>query len=63
MRKANLERLLRGRPNGIFLNPFKTGAIGPHLFRVRLPHGTGGLGFEAQRSSVQERPVQGLVES
>ena len=33
MRKANLERLLRGRPDGIFINPFETGAIGPDLFR------------------------------
>jgi hypothetical protein len=29
MRKANLDRLLRGRPDGIFLNPFEIGAIGP----------------------------------
>jgi ATP-dependent DNA ligase len=29
MRKTNLERLLRGRPDGIFVNPFETGAIGP----------------------------------
>lgn len=34
MRKANLERLLRGRPDGIFINPFETGAIGPDLFRA-----------------------------
>jgi len=26
MRLANLERLLRGRPNGIFVNPFEVGA-------------------------------------
>ena len=25
MRKANLERLLRGRPDGIFVNPFEQG--------------------------------------
>jgi bifunctional non-homologous end joining protein LigD len=29
MRKTNLERLLRGRPNGIFINPFECEAIGP----------------------------------
>jgi bifunctional non-homologous end joining protein LigD len=28
MRKTNLERLLRGRPDGIFINPFEIGAIG-----------------------------------
>jgi bifunctional non-homologous end joining protein LigD len=33
MRKASLERLLRGRPDGIFVNSFETGAIGPDLFR------------------------------
>ena len=32
MRKANLERLLRGRPDGIFVNPFEIGPIGPDLF-------------------------------
>jgi ATP-dependent DNA ligase len=34
MRKTNLERLLRGRPDGIFINPFEIGAIGPDLFRA-----------------------------
>jgi bifunctional non-homologous end joining protein LigD len=34
MRKANLERLLRGRPDGSFINPFEIGAIGPDLFRA-----------------------------
>jgi ATP-dependent DNA ligase len=29
IRKTNLERLLRGRPDGIFVNPFESGAIGP----------------------------------
>jgi hypothetical protein len=28
MRKANLDRLLRGRPDGIFVNPFEIGSIG-----------------------------------
>ena len=28
MRKTKFERLLRGRPEGIFVNPFETGAIG-----------------------------------
>jgi hypothetical protein len=30
--EINLERLLRGRPDGIFVNPFEVGAIGPDLF-------------------------------
>jgi hypothetical protein len=29
MRKANLDRLIRGRPDGIFVNPFEIGSIGP----------------------------------
>jgi ATP-dependent DNA ligase len=34
MRKANLERLLARRPEGIFINPFGRGEIGPDLFRA-----------------------------
>jgi bifunctional non-homologous end joining protein LigD len=39
MRKTNLERLLARRPDGIFVNPFERGEIGPRmasglLFRV-----------------------------
>jgi ATP-dependent DNA ligase len=34
MRKTNLARLLRGRPDGIFVAPFASGAIGPDLFRA-----------------------------
>jgi len=34
MRKANLARLLARRPDGIFLNPFAQGEIGPDLFRA-----------------------------
>jgi len=29
MRKANLVRLLARRPEGIFINPFERGEIGP----------------------------------
>ena len=32
MRKANLARLLARRPEGIFINPFEQGEIGPDLF-------------------------------
>ena len=36
MRKANFDRLLRGRPDGMFINPFKIDATGPALFRGAL---------------------------
>jgi bifunctional non-homologous end joining protein LigD len=42
MRKTNFERLRRGRPDGIFVNPFESGAIGPDLFRA-----TCDIGLEA----------------
>ena len=42
-RKANLDRLLRGRSDGIFVNPFETGAIGPDLFRAACDMGLEGL--------------------
>jgi hypothetical protein len=34
MRKANLERLLARRPEGLFINPFECDEIGPDLFRA-----------------------------
>ncbi|WP_439400060.1 hypothetical protein ACRQ5Q_41325 (plasmid) [Bradyrhizobium sp. PMVTL-01] len=34
MRKTNLARLLRGRPDGMFIGPFERGAIRPNLFRA-----------------------------
>jgi ATP-dependent DNA ligase len=54
MRKANLERLLRGRPDGIFVNPFEAGAIGPDLFQAACDVGLEGL--VSQRS---DRPYRG----
>lgn len=33
-RKARLGKLLRGRPQGIFVAPFESGAIGPDLFEA-----------------------------
>lgn len=39
MHKANLDRLLRGRPDGIFVNPFETGAIGPDPFKAACAMG------------------------
>jgi bifunctional non-homologous end joining protein LigD len=35
MRKANLERLRARRREGIFINPFERGEIGPDLFGDR----------------------------
>jgi bifunctional non-homologous end joining protein LigD len=35
LRKASLDRLLVRGPEGIFVNPFDRGEIGPDLFR---PH-------------------------
>ena len=43
IRKTNLERLLRCRPDGIFVNPFETGATGPDLFRAACRMGLEGL--------------------
>jgi ATP-dependent DNA ligase len=54
MRRTNLERLLRGRPDGIFINPIETGAIGPDLFRVAC-----GMGLEGIVSKRSDRPYRG----
>jgi bifunctional non-homologous end joining protein LigD len=54
MRKSNLERLLRGRPDGIFVNPFEIGAIGPELFRAACV-----MGLEGMVSKRSDRPYRG----
>ena len=54
MRKTNLERLLRGRPDGIFVNPFESGAIGPDLFRAACD-----IGLEGLVSKRSDRPYRG----
>jgi hypothetical protein len=54
MRKVNLERLLRGRPDGIFINPFEIGAIGPDLFRAACD-----MGLEGLVSKHRDRPYRG----
>ena len=54
IRKSKLERLLRGRPDGIFVSPFETGAIGPGLFRKACEFGLEGL--VSKRS---DRPYRG----
>jgi bifunctional non-homologous end joining protein LigD len=53
MRKANLERLLARRPEGIFINPFERGEIGPDLFRAAC-----GMGLEGLVSKRRDRPYQ-----
>jgi bifunctional non-homologous end joining protein LigD len=42
-RKTHLTRLMRGRPDGIFIAPFESGAIGPDLFRAACDLGLEGL--------------------
>src|SRR5581483_5949632 len=54
MRKTNLERLLRGRPDGIFVNPFEIGTIGPDLFRAACR-----MGLESMVSKRSDRPYRG----
>ena len=43
MRKANLERLLARRPEGIFVNPFERGEIGRDLFAAACRMGLEGI--------------------
>ena len=43
LRKASLERLLARRPEGVFINPFERGEIGPDLFRAACQMGLEGL--------------------
>ena len=54
MRKTNLDRLLRGRPDGIFISPFEQGAIGPGLFRAACD-----MGLEGLVSKHSDRPYRG----
>ena len=42
-RKARLARLLARRPEGLFINPFERGDIGPDLFRAACDMGLEGL--------------------
>jgi hypothetical protein len=56
-RKTHLTRLMRGRPDGIFIAPFESGAIGPDLFRGRLRPRSLRPGVEATRSPLQRGPV------
>jgi len=54
MRKANLARLLRGRPDGIFVSDFEQGEIGPDLFRAACQ-----MGLEGLVSKHRDRPYRG----
>ncbi|APO52708.1 DNA ligase [Bradyrhizobium diazoefficiens] len=53
MRKANLERLLARRPEGVFVNPFERGELGPELFRAACK-----IGLEGLVSKRRDRPYQ-----
>jgi bifunctional non-homologous end joining protein LigD len=51
LRKTNLEQLLGGRPDGIFVAPFEQGKIGPDLFDAACR-----MGLEGLVSKHRERP-------
>jgi bifunctional non-homologous end joining protein LigD len=54
MRKANLQRLMARRPDGIFLSDFEQGEIGPDLFRAACR-----MGLEGLISKHRGRPYRG----
>ena len=51
LRKTSLERLLARRPEGIFVNPFEGGEIGPDLFEAASR-----MGLEGIVSKRRDRP-------
>jgi bifunctional non-homologous end joining protein LigD len=53
LRKTSLQRLLARRPEGIFVNPFERGEIGPDLFRAACR-----MGLEGLVSKHRDRPYQ-----
>src|SRR5246127_3144192 len=53
LRKINLERLLARRPEGLFVNPFERGEIGPDLFDAACR-----MGLEGLVSKHRDRPYQ-----
>lgn len=53
-RKTYLDRLLRGRPEGIFGSPFEIGQIGPQLFRTACR-----MDLEGLVSKRGDRPYRG----
>src|SRR5450432_3668427 len=54
MRKASLAKLLRGRPDGMFIAPFEAGEIGPDLFPAACRFGLAGI-----VSKRRDRPYRG----
>jgi bifunctional non-homologous end joining protein LigD len=54
MRKTNLDRPLARRPEGVFINPFERGEIGPDLFRAACD-----MGLEGLVSKRRDRRYQG----
>jgi bifunctional non-homologous end joining protein LigD len=53
LRKNALERLLARRPDGIFINPFERGELGPDLFEAACR-----MGLEGLVSKRRDRPYQ-----
>lgn len=60
LRKTALERLQARRPDGIFINPFEQGEIGPDLFEAACRMGLEGI--EASRPALSGGPVEALAE-
>jgi bifunctional non-homologous end joining protein LigD len=54
LRKTSLDRLLARRPEGIFVNPFERGEIGPDLFQAACD-----MGLEGLVTKHWDRPYQG----
>ena len=54
LRKTNLARLYRRRPDGIFVSDLKQGEIGPDLFRKACE-----FGLEELVSKHRDRPYRG----
>jgi hypothetical protein len=57
MRKTKLERLLARRPEGIFVNPFDRGEIGPDLFRAACRMGMFLARCRAERQPRASEPL------
>ena len=53
MRMTSLERLLARRPEGIFVDPFESGEIGPELFAAACR-----IGLEGLVSKRRDRPYR-----
>jgi bifunctional non-homologous end joining protein LigD len=62
LRKTNLEQLLRGRSDGIFVAPFRAGKDRAGPVRCRLPHGSRRFSLQAPRAPLSRRPVRSLAE-